>query len=185
MSSLDEDEPSDDAPSRLYKTNGFWYLSAYETLNSFVSKLKLELALKGMNFPLDIEQKLLTDFKDTEWKSMEIKFKLLFEFDRFIKLELRSRLERLHIPYNEKDNYVNVVNYAKAKKLDLSNDTILRNDVCVWLGLTDWHSSSGGQSRQLEKIKNTIEQMSRAGGKLYKKKSRKIYKFRKLSKKIK
>ena len=182
--SLIEDEDSDNGNERLYRTNGFWYTNAYHTLNSFVSKLKLEIALKGMDLPFDVEQKLLTDFKDTEWKSMETKIKLLKEFDKFINLELISRLKRLHIPYNKKDNYVNVVNYAKANNIDLSNDTILLNDVCVWLGLTDWNSNSGGQSIQLERIKNTIKQMSQAGGKKYKKKSRRIAKIRKISKKV-
>ena len=117
---------------------------------------------------------------------MEIKIRLLHEFDRFINLELRERLARLHIPYNEKDKYVNVVNYAKSQKLDLSNDAVLLTDVCVWLGLTDWNSVTGGQSRQLQRIKKTIKQMSQAGGKLYKKKSRytrRMYKNSKINKK--
>ena len=180
MSSSDEE--CDCCSVKIYRTNGFWYTYAYDTLNAFVTKLKVELAVKGMNLPVDIEQKLLTDSKDTKWISYEDKFRLLHEFDRFINLELRSRLEQLHIPYNEKDKYVNVVNYAKANNLDLTNKDVLLKDVCVWLGITNWNAVSGGQCRQLQRLKETIKQMAQAAGKMYKKKSRKIYKSRKISK---
>jgi hypothetical protein len=180
------DEEEQDESSVIYRTDGYWYSQAYNILSKFVQKLKLEIAFSRSELPADIVS-VVTQMseKDREkYKAMEEILRLLREYNRFINLELRQQLAKLGIQYDETDIYKNVVNYAKAKGINLLDDTILRNEVMVWLGTTDWNSNTGGRNEQMRKIKQAIRRMS-AGGKFtkkYRKHSRNIKNSRKIKK---
>lgn len=162
-----------DDENEIFRTDGYWYVNAFNILNKFVNKLKIELAFEKRDFPFDIESKVLAIMDDKKWKSMPEQIKLLNEYNKFINLELRSRLAKFGVQYDESDIYINVVIYAKMKGINILDDKILLNEVCPWLGIHDWHSNSGGRAIQLKKLKRTIKRMN-GGSKIYKKRSRKL-----------
>lgn len=165
----------------LYRTDGFWYRNAFRILSKFVNKLKVDIALSKRDLPFDIQSVILTMAEKDQDKyiPMPEQIRLLHEYNTFINHELRSQLMRLKIPYDESDIYVNVINYAKANGFNLSDETVLLNEVLPWLGTTDWSSNTGGRSTQLSTIKYRIKRLN--GGRLNIKKSRKQQKRKKVS----
>jgi hypothetical protein len=172
---------SEDDEIGLFRTDGFWYVNAFNILNEFVNKLKIELAFEKRDIPFDIESKVLAIMEKKNWKSMPEQIRLLNEYNKFINLELRTRLDKLGVQYDETDIYINVVIYAKMKGINIDDDKILRNEVCPWLGITDWNSNTGGRTVQLKKLKRTIKKMN-GGNKLNKKRSRSLRRSRNLKK---
>lgn len=175
----------------------------FAEFHNFITKLKIEIAMGEINLPDDLYYKILSETlkNDTSYMlQVDIKARLLNEYDQFINRELRNRLERLEIPYDEDDIFVNVVNYAKAKKIDLSNQDIIKKEVSPWLGSTNYEliSETTIHNRALrqyfgqdpndvlgdEHIIKIIKTNKRlyGGMKFYKKKSRRIAKIRKNSK---
>jgi hypothetical protein len=111
----------------------------YHDLNLLVTKLKIEIFSEGKDLPDDILEKILYEtLRKEKRKIIELSFddmnKLIVQHDIFIKDELRNRLTKLGIQYDESDNYVNVVNYAKAKGLNL---IYIEDEIISWLGTTD------------------------------------------------
>ena len=172
---------SDDDEIVIFRTDGYWYVNAFNILNKFVNKLKIELAFEKRDLPFDIESKVLAIMDEKNWKSMPEQIKLLNEYNKFINLELRSRLATLGVQYDESDIYINVVIYAKMKGINILDEKILLNEVCPWLGINDWYSNSRGRTIQLQKLKRTIKRMN-GGSKLYKKRSRKLRRSRNVKK---
>ena len=160
-------EEEEDEGSVLYRTDGYWYLQTYKTLSKFVQKLKVDIFFSQSDLPLDIKTVMIqmAEKETQKYKPMEEIFRLLREYDTFINLELRAQLAKLGIQYDETDIYINVVNYAKAKGINLLDDTVLQNEVICWLGTKDWSSTTGGRRQQMRKIKSVIRKMSK-GGKL-------------------
>lgn len=175
-------EESDEPEIILYRTDGFWYRNAFRILSKFVNKLKMDIVLSKRDLPFDVETMILTMAEKDQDKyiPMPEQIRLLGEYNTFVHSELRSQLTKLKIPIH-RDIYVNVINYAKAKGLNLSDDTILLNEVLPWLGTEDWSSNTGGRSRQLATIKHKIQSLR--GGKFNRKKSRKLQRRRKISRK--
>ena len=176
------DEESDDVI--INRTDGFWYRYAFRVLSKFVNKLKIDILFSKRDLPFDIQTHMLSmaEKEQDTYIPMEEQFRLLREYNSFINLELREQLDKLGIPYDETDVYKNVIHYAKAKGINLSDDKIILNQVLPWLGTNDWHSNSGMQKTQLENFKKKLSKLSR-GGKINKKRSRKLQRHRKISKK--
>jgi hypothetical protein len=180
-------------------------LILYHDLHLFVTKLKIEIASEGKDLPEDIFEKILSDILKKEKKqlirlSLDEMNKFIVEHDYFIKTELKNRLTKMGIQYDESDNYVNVVNYAKAKGLKLNDEYDIVKDILndeydiekeieLWLGTTDlildkdqWGRSFwSGLNGRTQKIIETNKRLN-GGAKLHKKKSRYIRKIRKNSK---
>lgn len=178
----------------------------YHDLHLLVTKLKIEIALEGRDLPKDIFDKLLFDTLQREKRELILldrnqKNKFIVEHDIFIKTELKNRLTKLGITYDESDNYVNVVNYAKATGLNFDKDKFVVNDtyrieqeIVPWLGTTGiiFEKTEWGEwcwqytEDQVEKIIETNKRLN-GGAKIHKKKSRKfrsIHKNSKINKKI-
>jgi hypothetical protein len=116
----------------------------YHDLHLLVTKLKIEIefASKHKDLPQDILEEILSSTLQKEKKQLirlniDDRNKLILEHNIFINTELRNRLTKLGIAYDESDNYVNVVNYAKAKGLNLTDVFIIKNEILPWLGTTD------------------------------------------------
>lgn len=173
-------EESDQPELIIHRTDGFWYRSAFRILGKFVNKLKMDIVLSKRDLPFDIETMILTMAEKDQDKyiPMSEQIRLLGDYNTFIHSELRTQLTKLKIPLHH-DIYANVINYAKAKGLNLSDNTVLLNEVLPWLGTEDWSSNTGARSRQLSKIKHKIQTLM--GGKFNMKKSRKLQRRRKIS----
>ena len=177
--------------SPLIRNIGSYVLNVrilYKILYDFVTKLKIELALAEKDIPLDIQDRILDEALKKQ-KRDQINFTTsekitkMEEYNIFINTELRNRLKKLKIPYDQSDIYVNVVNYAKAKGLNLSNYSVIVEQVAPWLGTTDWDQDyNWREPRQIIKMVETIKRLN-GGSKLYTKKSRFNKRFRKISKK--
>ncbi len=176
-----EEEEEEDFGPKTYRTDGYWYRNAFRILGKFVNKLKLDMVMSKRDMPFDVQTLILTISEKDQDKyiPMSEQLRLLREYDTFIKAELRTQLGKLKIPYNESDMYVNVINYANANRLNLSDDNVLLNQVLPWMGMTDWHSNTGGTHKQLVTIKKKIKELK--GGRLNMKKSRKLQKRKKIS----
>lgn len=150
----------------------------FKEMHDFITELKIEIAFEGKDIPMDIQNEIFEAHKKKDKSHLfytEHKLRLIDEYDVFIKTELRNRLEKLGIPYDEDDMFVNVVNYAKSKNLDLSQ-------VLPWLGKDGFLN----EQKNFTKLNETIKRLY-GGGKLLKRKSRyssrKIQKRRIISKK--
>lgn len=179
--------------SPLYRDSRLLQLNVripHKFLYNFVTILKMELALAEKDIPIDIQNIIADELfkkqkRDQIYLTTSEKIIKIKEYNIFINTELKNRLKKLKIPYDESDIYVNVVNYAKAKGLNLSNNSVINQQVVPWLGSTDWDLDNNlGNARQTEKLHETIKRLN-GGSKLYiKKKSCFNKRFRKISKKI-
>jgi hypothetical protein len=116
----------------------------YHDLHLLVTKLKIEIefASKHKDLPQDILEEILSSTLQKEKKQLirlniDDRNKLILEHNIFINAELRNRLTKLGIAYDESDNYVNVVNYARAKGLNLTDVFVIKNEILPWLGTND------------------------------------------------
>jgi len=187
-----EEEEEEYQYEPIYRTDGHWYHNAFTILGKFVNKLKATIVCDERKLPSDLEKTLTEQANKSlkEYIPMNEKIRLIHEFNTFINLQLREQLLKYEIPYDETNIYLNVVNLAKAKGINLLDPKIVRDEVLPWLGNTDWGATSGGQSKQLHNI-NKIIKLPQDGGIYYKKfkKSRKnqkkIYKKKLVSRKRK
>jgi hypothetical protein len=134
--------------------NEIWYhiydksrktLTLFKEFHNFYTQLKIEVALVALEqigIPVDVINPIILSISAKNDKSymkdVNEKARLLLEYDLEINRELRKRLQSFGISYDEDDIFVNVVNYAKAKNIDLSNDEIIKKEVAPWLGSTNY-----------------------------------------------
>ncbi len=172
----------------------------YHNLHLLVTKLKIEIEFNDRDLPKDILEKMISTKLKNEKRELILlkihdKSRLIVEYNIFINTELRNRLTKLGIDYDESDNYVNVVNYAKAKGLNLTDVFIIKSEILPWLGTTDLiYKDFDGNNRDFiwhEKKDRTAQIIAtnkrlNGGAKLKMKKSRHnkyIRKINKISKK--
>jgi len=182
-----KDEQGMRDPIRYFRYSDSKHRILFQQMHDFITKLKIEIALDGKDLPLDVHEEILEATKKKDKSHLyytDHKLRLIDEYDAFIKTELRNRLKKLGITFNQSDMFVNVVNYAKSKKLDLSNSSIINNKILPWLGKEGFIYSA----ELFERFNQTIKKLN-GGSKLFKRKSRynsrKIQKRQIISKKIK
>jgi hypothetical protein len=179
-----EEEEEEDQYVPIYRTDGHWYYYAFTILGKFVNKLKAGIVCDERKLPSDLQKPLAEQADKTlieKYIPMEEKLRLLREFNTFINLQLREQLAQHGIPYDDTDIYLNVVNLAKAKGINLLDPKIVRDEVLPWLGTTNWSSNTGGQTEQVRRINKIIKTIHKGG--IYNRKFKKSRKNQKLFKK--
>ncbi len=161
-----EEEEEEDQSTPIYRTDGHWYHNAFTILGKFVNKLKAVIVCDERKLPLDLQKPLAEQANKTQiekYLPMTEKIRLIHEFNTFINLQLREQLAQHGIPYDVSNIYLNVVNLAKAKGINLLDPKIVRDEVLPWLGTTDWGCSTGGQTEQLRLINKIIKTIHKGG----------------------
>ena len=160
-----EEEEEEDQSTPIYRTDGHWYHNAFTILGKFVNKLKATIVCDERKLPSDLEKTLTEQANKSlkEYIPMNEKIRLIHEFNTFINLQLREQLAQHGIPYDVSNIYLNVVNLAKAKGINLLDPKIVRDEVLPWLGTTDWGCSTGGQTEQLRLINKIIKTIHKGG----------------------
>ena len=160
------EEEEEDQSTPIYRTDGHWYHNAFTILGKFVNKLKAVLVCDERKLPSDLQKIIVEQSNKTQiekYLPMTEKIRLIQEFNTFINLQLREQLAQHGIPYDVSNIYLNVVNLAKAKGLNLLDPKIVRDEVLPWLGTTDWGCSTGGQTEQLRLINKIIKTIHKGG----------------------